>query len=220
MTDIAYDIPNISKLVDAVNLMTFDYAGVWQGKIGFNSPLYSDRQPDVKTAIDLFIESGAPVEKLILGIPFYGRTFTAKNEHNSDVGEESEKSGFGGPFIEDKSFLGYNEFCKMKNEKNWIFQFNTGASQMVGKFMEDGKMNVVTIETPRSVANKVKFAMENELLGVWAWSTDTDDSNGLCEIDATTYNNFGYKKPSLITQRDFPLLRTINNVVRFMESRK
>lgn len=220
MTDIAYDIPNIAKSVDAINLMTFDYAGVWLRKIGFGAPLYSDRQVDVKTAIDLFIDSGAPIEKLILGIPFYGRTFIAKNEYHSDIGDESEKTGFGGPFIEAASLLGYNEFCKMKNDKHWRFQFNAGASQMVGEFSENGKVNVVTFETPRSVANKVKFAMENGLLGVWAWSTDTDDFNGLCPIDINAYNDFGYKKPPMVRERDFPLLRTINNVMRFMGAKK
>lgn len=220
MTDIAYDIPNIAKSVDAINLMTFDYAGAWQKKIGFVSPLHSDRQPDVKAAIDLFIESGAPIEKLILGIPFYGRTFVAKNEYQSNIGDESENFGFSGPFIQDKRILGYNEFCKMKNEKPWIFQFNTGASQMLGKFSENERMNVVTFETPRSVANKVKFAMENGLLGVWAWSVDTDDFNGLCPTDLTAYNDFGYKKPPIVYEKDFPLLRTINNVMRFMQTRK
>jgi chitinase len=220
MTDIAYDIPNIAKSVDAINLMTFDYAGAWQKKIGFGSPLHSDRQQDVKAAIDLYIGSGAPIEKLILGIPFYGRTFTAKNEYRSDIGDESENEGFGGPFVNDKKSLGYNEFCKIKTKKDWTYQFNTGASQMIGKFVEDGKMNVVTFETPRSVANKVKFAMENGLLGVWAWSTDTDDFNGLCPTDQTAYNDFGYKKPPMIHERDFPLLRTINNVMRFMEAKR
>lgn len=219
MVDIAYDIPNIAKYVDAMNLMTFDYAGVWQGKIGLNAPLYSDRQSDVKTAIDLFIESGAPIEKLILGIPFYGRTFVAKNQYHSDVGDECLTTGFGGPFVRDNTFLGYNEYCKIKNEKHWSLQFNAGASQMVGKFTEDGKMNVVAFETPRSVANKVKFAMENGLLGIWAWSTDTDDFNGLCDADTTAYNDFGVRKPPLVRERDFPLLRTIHNVVRFMETK-
>lgn len=212
----AYDIPNIVKYVDAINLMTFDYAGPWDEKIGFNAPLHSSHQTDVKSSIDLFVDAGAPIDKLILGIPFYGRTFVAANIEQSEIGDESEAEGFAGPFIGDKTLLGYNEFCKMKSEKSWSFQFNTGASQMVGEFIENGKMNVATFETPRTVANKVKFAMENGLLGIWAWSIDTDDFNGVCEVDETTYRDFGIKKPALRSERDFPLLRTANDVVKFL----
>lgn len=216
IVDIAYDIPNISKYVDAINLMTFDYAGAWDGKIGFNAPIHSSRQVDIKSAVDLFINAGAPINKLILGIPFYGRSFVAKNIDHGSIGDLSEANGFAGPFINDTTFFGYNEFCKMKNEKQWSFQFNTGASQMVGKFIENGKLNVATFETPRSVANKVKFALENGLRGVWAWSVDTDDFNGVCEVDEMTYSDFGIRKPFLHTERDYPLLRTINNVVKFV----
>lgn len=214
----AYDIPNLAKHVDAINVMTFDYAGPWDRKIGFNAPLHSSRQVDVKSAIELFVNAGAPIDKLILGIPFYGRAFVATNIEHGEIGDASEEEGFAGPYIGDKTLFGYNEFCKMKNEKQWNFHFNTGASQMVGKFIENGKMNVATFETPRSVANKVKFAMENGLLGVWAWSIDTDDFNGACEVDETTYRDFGIKKPALRRARDFPLLRTINDVMKFMEN--
>lgn len=217
IVDKAYDIPGISKHVDAINLMTYDYSGAWDEKIGFNAPLHSSRQVDVKSSIDLFINAGAPIDKLILGIPMYGRQFVAANIENSEIGDASEAEGFAGPFIGDKTFFGYNEFCKMKNDKRWSLQFDTGASQMVGKFIENGKVNVALFETPRSVANKVKFALENGLLGVWAWSVDTDDFNGLCEVDETTYRDFGVRKPALRNERDYPLLKTINDVVNFFK---
>ncbi|PVD37775.1 hypothetical protein C0Q70_00376 [Pomacea canaliculata] len=39
--DAAYDIPAISRNVDFMNLMAFDYHGPWDGVTGQNSPLYS-----------------------------------------------------------------------------------------------------------------------------------------------------------------------------------
>lgn len=55
--------------------------------------------------------------------------------------------------------------------------------------------NVITFDNERSIAEKVKFAMEQKLGGVMVWSVDTDDFQGDCGAE------------------NFPLMRTINKAI-------
>ena len=48
--------------------------------------------------------SGAPKHKLVMGVPFYGRSFVLKNPGNHKPGHsaKSESDGFAGEFTEEK----------------------------------------------------------------------------------------------------------------------
>ncbi|KAG5677872.1 hypothetical protein PVAND_007589 [Polypedilum vanderplanki] len=214
--DVAYDLKAISNYVDAIHMRTFDYAGIWTKKIDYSAALYDHRKnaKTIDAALKIYQNAGVSSHKLILGIPFYARTFaTATSDGN--IGDESERMAFKGPILKNSELLGYNEICRMKKQHSWLFKFDKNASQTIGKFINNGKVHVAVFDTPRSVANKVKYALENNLRGLWVWWVDTDDFNGECDVDETTYNDFGVQRPQLNYNRDFPLLRTINDIMKF-----
>ena len=67
-------------------------------------------------------EAGAPKSKLVMGIPFYGRSFVLTDPTKNKGGADSVSrgDGFGGPFTEEAGFLAYYEICKMiQDEKSW-----------------------------------------------------------------------------------------------------
>lgn len=35
-----YDVPEISKYLDFINVMTYDFHGQWERQVGHNSPLF------------------------------------------------------------------------------------------------------------------------------------------------------------------------------------
>lgn len=37
----AYDIPEVNKYVDFINMMTYDFRGSWDGKTGHHTQLYA-----------------------------------------------------------------------------------------------------------------------------------------------------------------------------------
>lgn len=60
------------------------------------------------------LKLGADPSKLVMGVPFYGRTFLVGNTALSSVrerklGESSESTGFQGPFTKEDGFMGYHE---------------------------------------------------------------------------------------------------------------
>lgn len=75
-----------SKSIDWVNLMSYDYHGGWENSTGFNAPLYANPSDpavgnvakyNVNDSVLAMIAAGMPANKIMLGVPFYGRGWKA-----------------------------------------------------------------------------------------------------------------------------------------------
>eukprot|EP00099_Drosophila_melanogaster_P005661 NP_001246550.1 chitinase 2, isoform B [Drosophila melanogaster] len=214
--DEAYDVRQISRYLDYLHIMCYDYHGSWDRRVGYNAPLTApaDDPLSVKFSIDYLLKLGAPPEKLVMGLPFYGRTF--KTLASGFLNDVSEGVGFKGPYTREDGFLGYNEICQtLSNQTSgWTREWDPQTSQVLAKSERNvftQEINVVTYDSSRSIANKVLFAMSKRLAGVMVWSVDTDDFLGNCKLDEDTYEDF--QKVTAAPKRssqNYPLLRTIN----------
>nr|XP_022913886.1 probable chitinase 2 [Onthophagus taurus] len=120
--DTGYDVKELTKIVDFMNMNTYDFNGFWSDDIQPNSPLYGADRWNVDYAISYMIKLGADPQKLILGIPLYGRVFISTNNTNSSTLNEHLKLGdlfnetervrktFLGPYTQDISgVISYGE---------------------------------------------------------------------------------------------------------------
>lgn len=79
---------------------------------------------------------------------------------------------------------------------------------------------VVTYDSPRSIANKVRYAIQKGLVGVMVWSVDTDDFQGDCDpaLNDDRFSDFR-TKPQVklsfpkLASNTYPLLRTLNDAI-------
>lgn len=53
--------------------------------------------------------NGAPAQKLLVGFPTYGKTFTLQNPSNTGVGAPSSGPGPAGPYTREAGLLAYYE---------------------------------------------------------------------------------------------------------------
>lgn len=212
--DEAYEVKVLSNHLDFLHIMCYDYHGAWDKKVGPNSPLSSDDLLNVEYTIERLIDLGASPGKIVMGLPFYGRTFI---EHADGVAEES---GFQGPYTRENGFMGYNEVCVAVQNSSWVLSWDTKSAQAYAKqaVPEKNTTKVIAYDTSRSIANKVRYGVRQELGGFMVWSLDTDDFLGKCPMDKDTYADFGNieKQKSFNqilrsrTNKNYPLLRTIN----------
>lgn len=110
-------VPSLMELVDWIGLMTYDYHTGWEQETGHISPLYHHvRDPapilNANFSVRYWIERGVPVNKIVMGIPTYGSSFTlSETSQNHTSGFRAKASGPGKPgkFTRSAGFLAYYE---------------------------------------------------------------------------------------------------------------
>ncbi len=112
--DLAYDVPSISRDLDWIGVMTYDYHGHFDKVTDHSAPLYlhaetTDPQFNANYTMNYWIELGADPQKLILGIPTYGRAVQLANANLNGMGAPISGAGDAGTFTKAKGFLSYYE---------------------------------------------------------------------------------------------------------------
>ena len=111
-----YDVPAVASYLDFINLMAYDFHGKWENQAGHNAPLFAPssdsewrKQLSVDHASNLWVRLGAPRDKLIIGMPTYGRSFTLSNPSNHVVNAPASGGGTAGVYTREAGFLAYYE---------------------------------------------------------------------------------------------------------------
>lgn len=96
--------------------MAYDFHGKWEREVGHNAPLYAPssdsewrKQLSVSNAASTWAKLGAAKNKLIIGMPTYGRTFTLSNIVNFKVNSPNSGGGRAGQYTKEAGFLAYYE---------------------------------------------------------------------------------------------------------------
>ncbi|XP_046650642.1 mast/stem cell growth factor receptor-related protein Kit-like isoform X2 [Daphnia pulicaria] len=203
--DLGYDVPAVSQHLHFIHVKAFDYNGQWNNQTGHNAPLRSPVsssviEPNLRRSVEDTVKYlqklGATPEKLVIGVPFFGRTFNLVDRNLHEIGFASNGSGFQGPYTTEDGLLGYNEICKeltkIQEGDKWVEQWDDVAQV---PYMYNGN-KWVSYDNEKSVAVKARYAFDQGLAGLMIWSIDTDDFLPEC-------SNVKY-----------PLLRAINSAFK------
>ena len=97
------------------------------------------------------MQNGAPKEKLIMGMPLYGQSFTLSSTSNNGLNAPTSAPGLAGPFTGQGGLLAYNEICyKVKNE-GWTV---VGPTSQMGPYAYKDKQ-WVSYDDPATIRKKV-----------------------------------------------------------------
>ncbi|XP_078098321.1 acidic mammalian chitinase-like [Mustelus asterias] len=199
--DAGYEVAEISKYLDFISVMAYDFHGSWETITGHNSPLYRGSVDqgqfiyfNVNYTMNYWRAKGAPAEKLIVGFPTYGRTFTLRTSQTG-VGAPVSGAGQAGQFTREAGFWAYYEVCSFLN----------GATI---KFIEDQKVPYafkrgqwVGYDDQRSFTTKVQWLKDNNFGGAMVWALDLDDFSG-----------------TKCSQGVYPLINTLKSLLHIRDS--
>ncbi|XP_068242072.1 acidic mammalian chitinase-like [Palaemon carinicauda] len=188
--DPAYDVPGMSKYLDLINLMTYNFHGNWEKYTHHRSILYAHPKDEGRAltlnqdyAVNYWIEKGAPKEKLVLGLPFHAHTYTLDSAAETGIYAPASNPG--------PSEGGYNQICASQMTEDWTIVHEPDMNEPYGYY----GLNWFAYEDSISLGIKAKYAVDKGLAGCMVWSIDADDFHGTC-----------YGKPR-------PLLNAINDAL-------
>lgn len=69
--------------------------------------------------MEYLVSLGAPREKLLMGVPFYGQTFTLTKKSAYNEGAASTGPGEAGEYTKQPGMLAYYEICDRIKSQTW-----------------------------------------------------------------------------------------------------
>lgn len=177
------DLRTATTYLDLINIMSYDLFGAGDDITGHHANLYkgnqaimpaSKRDRSVKSAVQGHIEFGIPREKIVLGIPFYGKRW-------KNVGPKN--NGHYQPGTFDRG-LSQDKIHALQSDPSYRELWDY-ASENAFLYSEE-KREWVTFESSRSIEHKIYFMKKEQLAGVMFWELSEDPSGPL--LDAIDIN--------------------------------
>ncbi|KAG0185711.1 hypothetical protein DFQ28_008936 [Apophysomyces sp. BC1034] len=157
------DVSEFGKVLDRVNIMSYDINGAWNSTTGPNAPFqvqpgFGDDNSFV-SSIQTWIKAGIPADKIASGLAFYGRS----------------ASGLSGVW----------RYGNLRSE-GVLTSPTTAASPWVRTWDDTSKTpwlfnpssNIfISYDDPESIKVKVNYAQCQKLGGLMVWSVDEDTND-------------------------------------------
>ncbi len=174
------ELDRITPLLDWFNVMTYDYhAG--SAIAHFNAPLHAasnDPTPfyNIDSTVALYRRGGVPSEKIVVGVPFYGRAYGGVHGGNGGLFRPATP-----PPPEWASGLDYRQLAS-RNLTAQGFTRYWHAEAKVPWLHNDSLGVFITYDDAESIALKADYVRERGLGGVMIWEIGGDDGSLLTVI--------------------------------------
>ena len=185
---LSFELGPLSKTLDFINLMTYDMGTAFSRVASFNAPLREDpadpldpavrRWNNVEGGIAYFRQQGVPAEKLVLGLPFYGRGYRVATNANNGLYQPYSAPFEAGDWrtIEAKLLPdpAWQQHWHPVAQSPWLFN----PAQRI----------FVSYEDPKSIGIRARLAKTSGLRGVFTWElTGDDEQHSLLEAMARPF---------------------------------
>ncbi|XP_069122701.1 chitinase-3-like protein 1 [Argopecten irradians] len=181
--DRSYNVPEISKYLDLIHVMTYDMQGTNTDETRYHSPLYarpSDTGDNLYRnqdfAITHWIDAGAPPIKLVMGLATYGRTFTLADDNVYSDGSPASGIGSPGPYTRKPGLLGFYEICT-NLQNGWGTAFDTIQIASMAWYGDQW----VGYDDMTTFIMKATYISDKRLGGAMFW-LDYDDFSDVCNL--------------------------------------
>jgi chitinase len=175
------ELDRLVPLLDWINVMTYDFHG-GSPIANFNAPLHSpsgDPAPsyNVDSSVAMYLAAGVPPTKVVVGVPFYGRTFGGVGPARDGLLQPAlapppadvTAGGMNYRQIVAKQFetKGFTRHWDAIAEVPWLYNPASGAW--------------ITYDDEESIAAKAKYVRDHALGGVMIWELSGDDEGKLTQ---------------------------------------
>ena len=175
------EMDKVAKIVDYVQLMTYDMRNGFTKQAGHHASLGLSKGDTTNTSTrgiaKMFREAGVPYEKMVVGAAFYGRRFDGVPNVNNGLLQPSETPALGGGSygMLTEDFLKSGGFTRYWDEDAEAHYLWNGSS-------------FITYESPEAIRRKCLYVKEMGMLGVMYWEHSCDPTRDLLNTMHETLN--------------------------------
>jgi chitinase len=165
-----------SKWLDTVNLMCYDYYRVDDHNTGHDAPLYTNPADPKAFSTDRSVRenlaAGVPASKLVVGVPFYGKTWKDVPATNNGLWQPVPAPVSGTP--------GYGQIVStMVGKPGWVRYWDPIAQ---APYLYNAETKTfLTYDDVESEALKTKYVKDKNLAGIMFWQYTQDPNNLLLD---------------------------------------
>lgn len=161
----------IHPYLNWINIMSYDLHGAWESTTNFQAHLHlapgDTTGLSVQNTVNGYLAAGVPANKLIIGIPFYGRGWTGVRNQNNGLYQPASGAAPGTyeAGIEDYKVLKTLTMPSFRDPVTggfWLYDGNTFWSY----------------DDPQVINEKMTWLKGLGLRGAMVWSLDGDDATG------------------------------------------
>ncbi len=170
-----WELDQVAEQVDWINIMGYDYHGSWlpNGPTNHHANLFTDPSDPSESplssneAVQRYLAGGVPAEKLVLGVPFYGKGWRGVADANYGLFQPAQGLAPGAFEAGGESYARLTQ-----RELPAFFDEATGAS-----WLYDGD-EFWSYDDVTSLARKAQYVREQNLRGIMFWELSGDDDDG------------------------------------------
>ncbi|KAK2995746.1 hypothetical protein RJ640_025790 [Escallonia rubra] len=156
----------IGNYVDWISPMCFDYCASSNPITGEHAALYDPKSNNSTSfGIQSWIQANVPPEKIVMGMPLYGKTWTLQDPNVNGVGAPAVGAGPG------DGILVYSQIVEFNSENNATVVFD---EQFVASYSYAGD-SWIGYDDVRSIKVKAQFAQSRSLGGYFFWALGQDE---------------------------------------------
>lgn len=169
------EMARVQKYVDTVNLMSYDYyVPSWDKTTGHHAPLFTNPADPKKISADRTIHeyesAGVPAKKLVLGVPFYGKSWSQVPDQTHGLFQPGKEAP--------NTYLPYNSLTSLQAD-GYIRYWDAQASAPY--LYNRDTQTFISYEDPESLKKKCEYVIDHKLAGVMFWEYSGDSANTLLD---------------------------------------
>ena len=159
------DFATLTQYVDWFSAMEYDFHGSWSSISGLNAPLMIGTDPAADPDAYSIVQSiqylagtrAIPKDKLVLGLPFYGKSFGTSTLYNRYSGEAD---------------LAYSAILDTLKNGTWTYIWDSGSNAPY--YTSSSPAKLITLDDSASIALKCQYAKTQGLSGMMIWVISQD----------------------------------------------
>ena len=170
------------KYLDFINIMTYDFFTGGSNRTGHHANLYKSGFDNgegtiASKAVEEHINAGIPIEKIVLGVPFYGRWWNKTSPKNNGLYQNSKGK---------KGSIDYKYIADSIKNKLFVSYWDDKAKAPYIWRKKDSLF--LTYENSISLKIKIDFIKSKKMGGVMFWQFN-GDNGALLNTISTNLNN-------------------------------